>query len=225
MLADLPVLLPPDPLKRTQLPAQKTRQTIMSNNPRQVRTVDISRDSTAAASSHGRHEILRLRYRGWFIDVDDTKVILPTQQWLPGMTPEDLMVCLAAAAAKARANTPLPARNSPEARLGDAVKLAKTMRQLQRIAAERWHPTTYDVYDCINQAWEESGMKVAHTKLVNSVRAALPKHVETLTEFNDTSRRKDLLALFDRALHQAELAAERSETAEAQPAPAAQDVA
>lgn len=194
-----------------------------NSDSRFVRTVDISR--SPAVSPQGRHEILRMRYRGWFADVDGAKIILPTQQWLPGMTPEDLMVCLAAAAAKARANTPVPTRDSPEARSDDAVKVAKTVRRLQRIAAERWHPATYDIYDCIAQAWEESGMEVAHTKLVCTVRAALPKHVETLTEFNDTSRRKDLLALLDRARHKAELAAERSDTTETPTAPRAQNVA
>lgn len=225
VLADLPELLWPNPVDRAQMPAEETRRRLMtSNDPRTVRPVDISSDD--AASTEGRREILRMHYRGWFADVDGCKITLPTQCWRPGMVPADLMVCLEAAATEARANKPRPVPSpEPDAPILHGVTVAKTMRLLRRIAADRWHPFKCDIYECISLAWEQSGMEVAHADLVRNVRAALPDQGESLMEFNDTHRREHMLALLDRAVHRAELAADHVESAHMKAASGKQSVA
>lgn len=198
-----------------------------NNDPRAVQTVDISRDSATAGDAEDRHEIVRMHYRGWVADVDGGKITLPAQRWWPGMDPADLMVCLAAAATKARANTPKPpAKPSRDARLREAVKVTQAMRLLRQIAAEQWHPVNYDIYQCISQAWEESEREVPHAELVRHVRAALPNRDQLLIDFNDTTRRRQhMVALIDRAVRGAELAAERIESQGATPDPGTRNVA
>lgn len=197
------------------------------NDPRAVQTVDIGRDSAAAGGTEDRHEILRMHYRGWVADVDGGKITLPAQRWRPGMDPADLMVCLAAAATKARANTPAPpAKRSRDTQLHQAVKITQVMRRLRQITAEQWHPFKFDIYQCISQAWEESDREVPHTELVRRVRAELPNRDELLIDFNDTTRRRQhMVELIDRAVRRAELAAERIESAEATPDAGARNVA
>lgn len=177
------------------------------NDPHTV--VDISSDHTAGTQD--RREIQRMHYRGWFVDVDGGTIILPQQRWRRGMVPEDMMVCLQAAATQARANHPKPrssSRPDPAPPLLREANVAKTLRLLRSIATDHWHPFNCDIYECISQAWEQAGMNVAHADVVRAVRAALPGRDERLIEFNDTRRREHLLALLDRAIHQAELAAE-----------------
>lgn len=117
------------------------------------------------------------------------------------MADEDLLRCVAAARTLARQQRP-DRRPSPAAAALDPAPrgtVVTILRDAQRIAESAWHPCTFDIYDCLHQAWETADHVVAIADLWLAVRRVIPQGAR-LIDVNDAARPEEIRALFDTAI-------------------------
>lgn len=148
------------------------------------------------------HQITRLQFRGWFVDVDGTTISVPRQRITPAHSPTDLNVCLDAARHLLRQTlTPPPAPTTPRP-LDAADAVAAVLHAAQNIASTQWHPLNLDIYACTSAAWTDTGMTVAYTSLIRALRHAVPPG-SRLIDVNDNATRDDICDLYRRAINTA----------------------
>lgn len=152
---------------------------------------------------HPKHgQIRRLTFNGWLVDVDGTNATVP-EQHSAGKTVADLATLLGAA--YKMMNTPITRSADAEPRLRAVLpapivgELIRVLRAAQAIADERWHRSTFDIYQCTRLAWQNAGMMLPHTLLITSLRAALPP-ATTLADYNHAATARTIHALFDDAI-------------------------
>lgn len=148
------------------------------------------------------HSITRLQYRGWSVDVDAHVVSVP-HQIITTQRAADLQVCLSAALTLAR-NNARPAAPAPtataEPRPTPAHILVTLLEAARSIAADRWHPTNFDIYVCTRTAWEDAACDVPYADLLHALRRTLDPG-RTLSDYEDTARgRSDIVALYNAAI-------------------------
>lgn len=147
------------------------------------------------------HQITRVQFRGWQVDVDGTTISLPRHTLNAGQTPLDLAVCLDAARSLIEGRPrPAPRPTRPAPPIDHRATVAAVLAEARAIAATHWHPTLCDIYECTSAAWTASGMRIGYTTLTRALRTALPEGMR-LIAFNDAATtRDDICSFFDRAI-------------------------
>jgi hypothetical protein len=150
-----------------------------------------------------RGQVRRLTFHGWLVDIDGTNVTVP-EQHSAGKTVADLATLLGAA--YKMINTPITRSADAEPRIRDVLpapivgELIHVLQAAQAIADERWHRSTFDIYQCTRLAWQNAGMMLPHTLLITTLRAALPP-ATTLADYNHAAVARTIHALFDDAIN------------------------
>ncbi|MGD9622272.1 MAG: hypothetical protein AB7G47_19785 [Mycolicibacterium sp.] len=149
------------------------------------------------------HQLTRVQFRGWQVDISGTTISLPQHTLTAGQTPIDLAVCLDAARTLIqgpRRPAPSPPRSAPlPPPIDHNATVAAVLAEARTVAATHWHPTLCDIYECTSTAWTASGMRVGYATLTRALRAALPEGMR-LIAFNDAATRDDICSFFDRAI-------------------------
>lgn len=153
---------------------------------------------------------IRLRFRGWIVDVDAAGAVTIPRQQVPGDV-NDLAVCIEAARTVATARRdeakqahikPAPPAQRPETvpdRQAPIPPLMRVLSAARDIAADGWHPSRNDIYACTKKAWIADEMRVPHAWLLRALRAVLPADT-TLSDVNDTADRAAVIHLYTDAM-------------------------
>lgn len=145
-------------------------------------------------------QITSLTWRGWTVHIVDGEAVTVPMQPLDGKSSADLAAILRSAYSAVTVGDPGSGPTTGLRRVRPGTELADAVAEVISVAADRadrHRRQSFDVYDCLKQAWAGGGMAVPFGAVLAAVRQALGDG--TLADFTEHADSEAIYALLRRA--------------------------